>query len=127
VLSWRGVTEHGGDILFQTRFGIDSTPPKSGTAGDGWTDWTGNPGSPAAVGCSAGAGCVYDAPGRHIVDPSGDDWFDCEGASCPGPYPYMQYKVILTGPSRRTAVSRITVYYEGDEFTIYLPVVLRNY
>jgi hypothetical protein len=127
VLSWRGVTEHAGDILFQTRFGTNPNPPKTGTAGGGWTAWTGNPGSPSAVGCSAGANCFYDAPGRHIVDPSGDDWFDCEGASCPGPYPYMQYKVILTGSSRRTAVSRVTVFYQGDGFTVFLPVVLRSY
>lgn len=127
VLSWRGATEHAGDILFQTRFGVDSTPPKTGAAGDGWTAWTGNPGSPTAVGCTAGVGCYYDAPGRHIVDEGGDDWFGCEGTDCPGPYPYVQYKVILTGPSRLTAVSRITVYYEGDQFTTYLPVVLRSY
>ena len=127
VLSWRGVTEHLGDILFQTRFGSNRNPPKDGSAGGGWTGWTGNPGSPSAVGCSAGLNCYYDAPGRHIVDPSGSDWFDCEGASCPGPYPYMQYKVILSGPSRRTAVSRVTVFYEGDEFTVFLPLVLRSY
>ena len=126
VISWRGVTEHFGDILFQTRFGVNANPPKDGTAGGGWTAWTGNPGSPAAVGCSAGAGCYYDAPGRHIVDPGGNDWFDCLGTSCPGPYTYMQYKVILSGPSRRTAVSRIAVYY-SDQFPTYLPIVLRNY
>jgi hypothetical protein len=125
VLSWRGVTEHAGDILFQTRFGVSPDPPQDDAATSEWTAWTGNPGSPAAVGCSAGANCYYDAPGRRIVDPSGDDWYDCVGASCPGPYPYMQYKVILSGPSRRTAVSRVTVYYEPPK--VYLPLVLRNY
>ncbi len=125
VLSWRGVTEHQGDILFQTRFGTNTNPPQSPSGDAYWTAWTGNPSTPVAGCPGAGSGdCYYDAPGRHIVDESGDDWFDC-GESCPA-YPYMQYKLILTGPSRRTAVSRITVYYEGDEFIIYLPLVLRN-
>jgi hypothetical protein len=39
----------------------------------------------------------------------------------------MQYKVILTGPSRRTALSRVVVHYEGLQNNIYLPIVVRNY
>ncbi|MFN2290802.1 MAG: sialidase family protein, partial [Anaerolineae bacterium] len=123
VLSWWAVTELGGDVMLQTRF---SNNPVAPPAGGGWTDWTGNPSS-SSVGCSAGAGCYYDAPGRHIVDPAGDDWFGCSDATCPGPYRYMQYKVILTGPSRRTALSRVVVHYEGLQNNIYLPIVVRNY
>jgi hypothetical protein len=131
VLSWWGVTEHGGDVLFQTRFGDDPYPPKEGTASGGWTAWTGNASSGAYVDpvecpTGSGEGCVYDAPGRRIVDPDGDDWFDCDGATCPGPYRYMQYKVIQRGPSRRTAVSRVVVHYDGG-IRVYLPIVLKAY
>ena len=93
VLSWRGVTEHAGDILFQTRFG-DNPSTKERHRWRRLDDLDGNPGSPAAVKCNAGADCVYDAPGRHIVDPSGNDWFDSRERIA-GPYRYMQYKVIL--------------------------------
>jgi hypothetical protein len=123
VLSWFGATQHSGDLLFQTRFGNNRNPPKGDVAADTWTRWTGNPGSPGAVGCSAGIACYYDAPGRHIVRPDGTDWFsNPSGAQ----YRYMQYKVIITGPDRLTALSQVTVYYDGGGFNVYLPVVLRR-
>ena len=131
TLSWWGITEREGDILFQTRFGDNPNPPKRNEAMNGWTKWTGNASSDAYIGpdcpTGSGEGCVYDAPGRHIVDPDGKEWFDCPGIDCPDPYRYMQYKVLLDGPSRRTAVTRVVVHYDGAATTIYLPVVLRNY
>jgi hypothetical protein len=126
VLSWWAVTELDGDVRLQTRFGDNPYPPQAATASGGWTAWTGNPSS-SSIGCSAGKDCYYDAPGRHIVDEAGDDWFECDGATCPGPYRYMQYKVILDGPSRRTALSRVVVHYEGLQATVYLPIILRSY
>jgi hypothetical protein len=126
VLSWFGATQHNDDLLFQTRFGSDDSPPQSGSAGSGWTAWTGNPSSPY-LGCTAGSGCYYDAPGRHIVDPVGQEWFDCPGLGCPDPYRYMQYKVIIRDDYRFTAVSQVTVHYEGRGFEIFLPLVFRNY
>jgi mannitol-specific phosphotransferase system IIBC component len=39
----------------------------------------------------------------------------------------MQYKLILQGPSRRTAVSRVVVHYRGQGLEVYLPVVMRYY
>ena len=80
----------------QTRFGNTPNPPLNDVAANGWTAWTGNPSS-AYLGCSAGADCFYDAPGRRIVDPNGDDWFQCPGPNCPPSYRYIQYKVIIRG------------------------------
>ncbi len=123
VLSWWGVTEHSSDVLFQTRFGDKDypNPPQVGTASDGWTAWTGNPSS-TYLGCLAGEGCYYDAPGRHIVRPDGTNWFtDPNGTQ----YRYMQYKIIMNGQSRLTAVSQVTIHYEGAG-RLYLPMILRN-
>jgi hypothetical protein len=129
VLSWWAVTELGGDVRLQTRFGVDPYPPQDPDATVTWTAWTGNPGTPV-TGCPGdGNGitdCYYDAPGRHIVDPDGNDWFGCSGATCPGPYRYMQYKVIITGPSRRTALSRVVVHYQRPPI-LYLPLIFRSY
>jgi hypothetical protein len=126
VLSWWGATQHLGEVLFQTRFGPNPSPPldEDDPETNGWTKWTGNP-SVGTSGCP-GEGCFYDAPGRHIVDPDGLEWFDCPGAGCPGPYRYMQYKVIISGESRLTAVSQVTIHYEKPH-QIFLPIVMRQY
>jgi hypothetical protein len=134
VLSWWGATDYQGDLLLQTRFGENPYPPQipvtsaAGITATGWTPWTGNPSSPY-LGCDAGAGCFYDAPGRHIVDPSGNTWFDCPGPNCPEQYQYMQYKVIIqcfyetcVWPGRLTALSQVTIHYRGLN-TYYLPIV----
>jgi hypothetical protein len=133
VLSWWGATQHQGDLLLQTRFGNTRTPPQDDVAANGWTRWTGNASSGAYMGpgCNVstrrGVGCYYDAPGRHIVDPAGNGWFGC-GTSCPGPYPYIQYKVIIRGASRLTALSQVTIHYLGaGGGTLYTPVILRNH
>ncbi len=123
VLSWWGATQHFGDVLFQTRFGTTPTPPEGDVAANGWTRWTGNPSS-TYLGCTKGVGCYYDAPGRHIVRPDGTDWFSNPAGT---PYQYMQYKVIIRGYSRLTAVSQVTVHYKGVGGTVYLPLVLRRY
>jgi hypothetical protein len=125
VLSWWGATEHADELLFQTRFGDTPTPPQDDVAADGWTEWTGNPSGPF-LGCVAGAGCYYDAPGRHIVDPDGDDW---PGSDTSKPsYRYMQYKMIIdrvggiSWDPFKTAVSRVIVHYKGL-YSYYLPIV----
>jgi hypothetical protein len=123
VLSWWGATQHLGDLLFQTRFGNTGDPPHDDIAANTWTRWTGNPSS-TYLGCVAGVGCYYDAPGRHIVDPSGREWFDCPGPQCPAPYRYMQYKVAIGGAGRLTAVSQVTIHYKGP-YEVYLPAILR--
>ena len=123
VLSWWGATQHTGELLFQTRFGNTRTPPKEDVAENTWTRWTGNPGSPGAVGCSAGVGCYYDAPGRQIVRPDGSDWFTAPGGA---QYRFIQYKVIINGLSRLTAVSQVTIHYEGGLFELFLPAILRR-
>ncbi|MGD8623265.1 MAG: CARDB domain-containing protein [Anaerolineae bacterium] len=122
VLSWWAATDHRTDVLFQTRFGNSLNPPQEDVAANGWTRWTGNPGS-TYLGCTAGVGCYYDAPGRHMVGPTGEDWF---GGSIPGYYRYMQYKIIMEGTSRWTALSEVTIHYKGPQ-QVYLPVVFRNY
>ncbi|MFN2166758.1 MAG: hypothetical protein ACK2U9_10930, partial [Anaerolineae bacterium] len=99
-------------------------PPKDDSATGGWTRWTGNPSS-TYLGCVAGADCFYDAPGRHIVDANGNDWFDCPGPNCPSSYRYIQYKVIIRDYSRFTALGQVTIHYKGPAI-IYLPIVLRN-
>ena len=119
VLSWWAATGHSTDVLFQTRFGTTPNPPQQDVAANGWTRWTGNPGS-TYLGCDSGVGCYYDAPGRHIVGPNGDDWF---GDTNPGAYPYMQYKIIMRGKNRWTALSQVIIHYKGPE-EIYLPLVL---
>lgn len=116
ALSWWGATEHYGDLLFQTRFGTTAYPPQSDVAANGWTRWTGNPSS-TYLGCTAGTGCYYDAPGRHIVGPSGTDWPD---------YRYIQYKVIITGYDRLTAVSQVILHYKGPN-VIFVPVVHKDF
>jgi len=116
VLSWWGATQHSTDLLMQTRFGTTPNPPQSDVAANGWTRWTGNPSSPY-LGCSAGVGCYYDAPGRHIVGPSGNEWPD---------YRYIQYKVIIRGYSRLTALSRVVLHYKGPH-EVYLPIVSKGY
>ncbi len=115
VLSWWGVTEHSTDLLFQTRFGPNPDPPHTDEALNGWTRWTGNPSS-LYLGCEAGEGCYYDAPGRHIVGPDGSEWPES---------PYMQYKVIIQDTSRLTALSQVTIHYQGIGL-VYLPMILRN-
>jgi hypothetical protein len=115
VLSWYAVTQHAGDVLLQTRFGDTPYPPQDDVAANGWTQWTGNPSSPY-LGCDAGVGCYYDAPGRHIVDPDGNDWPESR---------YIQYKVIINGFSRITALSQVTIHYEGP-FSVWLPLVLKG-
>jgi hypothetical protein len=116
VLSWWGATQHAGDLLLQTRFGDTPYPPRDDVAANTWTRWTGNPSS-TYLGCVAGAGCYYDAPGRHIVGP--------DGTESPT-YRYMQYKVIIRGADRLTALSRATIYYLGPRH-IYLPLVVRGH
>ena len=128
MLSWFGATQHFGDLVLQTRFGEDGAPypPKDGTAGNGWTAWTGNP-SIEQPGCP-GEGCYYDAPGRHLVDPNGETWINCGtpgDPACPGPYRYIQYKVIISGPGRLTALSRVTIHYDGGN-RVYLPIVVKE-
>ncbi len=124
VLSWWGATEHDGDLLFQTRFGNTASPPQSDVAANTWTRWTGNP-SGSYLGCTAGVACYYDAPGRHMVDPNGWEWFDCPGASCPAAYRYMQYKVIIRQAGRLTAVSQVTIHH--GPYAVYLPIVKRGF
>jgi len=116
ALSWWGATQHSTDLLMQTRFGTTPNPPQSDIAANGWTKWTGNPSSPY-LGCSAGVGCWYDAPGRHIVGPSGNEWPE---------YRYIQYKVIIKGYSRLTALSRVVLHYRGPR-QVYLPIVSKGY
>ena len=116
VLSWWGATQHSTDLLMQTRFGTTPNPPQSDVPANGWTRWTGNPSSPY-LGCSAGVACYYDAPGRHIVGPSGNEWPE---------YRYIQYKVIIRGYSRLTALSRVVLHYRGPH-EVYLPIVLKGH
>ncbi|MBN1815174.1 MAG: hypothetical protein JXA14_25300 [Anaerolineae bacterium] len=139
VLSWWAATDHYADVLFQTRFGNTPTPPQEDVAENTWTQWTGNAGSsyldcngadPTEVPCcpdgsNPGAGCYYDAPGRHIVDPDGNDWF---GPFKPGPYRYMQYKILMRSNRLApwTALTQVKVYYKGPP-KYFLPVVFRNY
>lgn len=134
VLSWFGATAHFGDVLFQTRFGKTPNPPLGGEADANWTAWTGNP-SNYVEGCpgdfaASDEPCYYDAPGRHIVDPEGNDWFNCDETTCPGWYPYIQYKITMkmnnlyTG--RWTAVSQVTLHYQGPN-VVYLPLVHKVY
>ncbi|MBN1813559.1 MAG: hypothetical protein JXA14_17100 [Anaerolineae bacterium] len=122
VLSWWAATDHFSDVLFQTRFGRTPNPPLANVTANTWTEWTGNPSS-EYLGCDVGTGCYYDAPGRHIVGPNGDDWF---GPTHPGDYRYIQYKIIMRNRLQRTAVSEVTIHYEGAP-KIYLPIVTRNY
>ena len=130
VLSWWGATELNGDLLLQTRFGNTPYPPQENAATGTWTKWTGNP-SGTYLGCVAGEGCYYDAPGRHIVRPNGHDWFTYPNETA---YRYLQYKVTMrtidaTDPitlSRLTALSQVTIYYQGP-YAIYLPKILKNY
>jgi hypothetical protein len=127
ALSWWGATQHAGDLLMQTRFGSTPHPPRCNEAIDGWTKWTGNPSAiyadPPFNGCDAGADCYYDAPGRPIVDPDGNIRPESR---------YIQYKVIirqqpgLDYPDRLTALSQVTVYYEGPILR-YLPIVIRKH
>jgi hypothetical protein len=127
VLSWWGATEHSGDLLLQTRFGNTPYPPQENAATGTWTKWTGNPSS-TYLGCLAGEGCYYDAPGRHIVRPNGHDWLQYPNEPT---YRYMQYKVIMrsTSPSitlsRLTALSQVTIYYKGL-YALYLPLVQKE-
>ena len=125
VLSWWAATEHGDELFLQTRFGNNPDPPQEDIAANGWTRWTGNP-SDHHLNCTAGAGCYYDAPGRHIVDENGNDWLTGMGT-----YRYIQYKVIIRRVNSRcycpfkTALSRVTIYYDGPD-RLFLPIVLRN-
>ena len=124
VLSWWGATEHLGDLLFQTRFGNSVYPPQQDIEANTWTRWTGNPSSPY-LGCSAGVGCYYDAPGRHIVRPDGTDWFS--DPDHPDQYRYIQYKVIIRHARHRlTAVSQVTIHYQGP-YEVYLPLTLKGF
>jgi hypothetical protein len=82
--------------------------------------WTGNP-STIVPDCP-GTNCYYDAPGRHIVGPNGDDWF---GPTDPGDYRYIQYKIVMRNRARRTAVSEVTIHYQGPP-KYYIPVVYKN-
>jgi hypothetical protein len=127
VLSWWGATEHYGDLLLQTRFGNTPYAPQENAATGTWTKWTGNPSS-TYLGCTAGEGCYYDAPGRHIVRPNGHDWLEYPDEST---YRYIQYKVIMrtTNPafalSRLTALSQVTIYYKGPP-VIYMPLIQKE-
>jgi hypothetical protein len=128
VLSWWAATDHYDDLVLQTRFGISGakSPPHEDVAANGWTKWTGNPSS-TYLGCEAGAGCYYDAPGRHIVDPDGKEWIGCSGVNCPESYRYIQYKVIMRYThSFRTALSQVKIYYKGAN-RVYLPIVIKNH
>jgi hypothetical protein len=112
ALSWWGTTDHYADLLLQTRLGDDPYPPREDISTTHWTLWSGNPSSPY-LGCDAGAGCYYDAPGRHIVGPDGVDWPERR---------YIQYKVIIQDDSWRTTLSQVTIYYKGLYMT-YLPII----
>jgi hypothetical protein len=116
VLSWWGVTEHYADLLMQTRFGDNPYAPREDVEEGGWTRWTGNPSS-SYLGCSVGEGCYYDAPGRNIVAPDGTEFPQSR---------YIQYKVIIRGYDRLTALSQVKIYYKGVN-TVYLPLVVRNH
>ena len=122
ILSWFGATQHSGDLLFQTRFGDSLNPPQGDVAANTWTRWTGNPSS-TYLGCTAGVSCWYDAPGRPIVRPDGTDWFGNPGGA---QYRYIQYKVRMTGVSRLTALSQVTIQYDGGGFDTYLPMALKR-
>ncbi len=71
------------------------------TTGTGWYQWQG-----------PGLGNLYDAPGQDIVSP---------------PARYIQYKLIIRGPSHRTAVSQVTINYDAHPFRVYLPAILKSY
>jgi len=115
ALDWWGATQHRGDLLLQTRFGDDPYPPQVNTTTVTWTQWTGNPSSPY-LGCDAGEGCFYDAPGRAIVGTDGTRWPKSQ---------YIQYKIIIRDDSRLTAISRVTIHYKGL-YSLYLPLVVRH-
>ena len=55
--------------------------------------------------------------------PDGTDWFTNPAGT---PYRYMQYKLIIRGYSRLTAISQVTIHYKGGGGAIYLPVVLKR-
>jgi hypothetical protein len=117
VLSWWGATQHVTDLLMQTRFGTTPNPPQTEyDPSSGWTRWTGNPSS-NYLQCERGADCYYDAPGRHIVDEDGNDWPE---------YRYIQYKVIIRGTSRLTALSRVVLHYRGP-YKVYLPLAMKGH
>jgi len=115
ALDWWGATEHRGDLLMQTRFGHKPYPPQENTTTATWTKWTGNPSS-HYLGCDAGEGCYYDAPGRAIVGTDGTRWPKSQ---------YIQYKVIIRDYSRLTALSRVTIHYKGL-YSLYLPLIVRH-
>ena len=115
ALDWWGATQHRADLLMQTRFGDDPYPPQENTTTATWTKWTGNPSSPY-LGCDAGEGCYYDAPGRAIVGTDGTHWPKSR---------YIQYKVIIRDYGPFTALSRVTIHYEGL-YSQYLPLIERR-
>jgi hypothetical protein len=100
--------------------GDDPYPPQEDISTTHWTRWSGNPSSPY-LGCDAGAGCYYDAPGRHIVDADGVDWPQRR---------YIQYKVIIRDylgyNTRLTALSQVTIYYKGL-YETYLPIIGKRF
>jgi hypothetical protein len=136
VLSWWAATEHLDDLVFQTRFGTDPFPPQEAITTPTWTNWTGNAGStyldPECPN-GPGAGCYYDAPGRHIVDPAGQAWVACKAPNCPESYQYIQYKIILRssnppliGHHRKSAISQVKIHYQGA-YRNYVPLVTRGF
>ena len=111
-LDWFGTTDHGTPIYFQTRTGNTPTPPKQNAALNTWSVFTGTqpiqmqngPGSPIYV---------NDAPGQPIVSPKGR---------------YIQYKLIIDGYSRATAVTQVTIHYANKVLPVaFLPMVLGTY
>lgn len=104
TLDWWGYTDHCTPIYFQTRTGDRPQPPQGGNAQDGWSAWDG----PVKFGTHG----VHTAPGQSIVSP---------------PNRYIQYKLIIDGPSRRSAVSKVIINYEDRLKRLYLPLIFRNY
>ncbi len=109
TLDWWGVTSYGTPIYMQTRVGDNLNPPKNGLAGNGWTAWAG-PG---------GVGDWHDAPGQEIGSPDG--------------HRYIQYKVLIAGPSTHTAISEVTIRYDdgvlggsiGPGGAAYVPLIVK--
>lgn len=100
TLDWWGATGGQTPIFFQTRTGTTRLAPKGNVAANGWTTWSG-----------PGPDNVHTAPGQHIVSPPGR---------------YIQYKLIIDGADRATAVTKVVIHYEDMRSRVFLPLVVRE-